>query len=387
MPSRLRISPGETLDVVERTAAVLALEAGYAPGGSPPPAHYHPEQDEHFEVLEGALRVELAGVERDLGAGETLDIPRGTAHRMWNPNAQPARARWETRPSGRTEEWFAALAALQGTDHVDASGRPKVLAFAALAHQYRNTFRLAARPGAAVRVALAALAGIAQATGRAPQQPPRNLGALSGPLTGIAFIGGVATGLAVADAPYPRPGAKPAAIRRYFSGNARAARISVAGQLVSAASLARFTASVAGLAKQSRPLHAPTTAAGAIAAASLAASALASLALTGHRGRSDATAVALHRRAFLAGGPVHTAALSVFVGCLSLAGRQTGRLSGVLANAGLASAAAGVLSPLSAVYEPAVWLIPAGRVSGLIVCGVAGAQLARPPSTTMSGPG
>jgi mannose-6-phosphate isomerase-like protein (cupin superfamily) len=158
---RLQITPGETLEVLERTPAVLVLEAAYAPGESAPPAHFHPGQDEHFAVLEGDLRVELAGAERELRAGETLDIPRGTPHRMWNPNPRAARTRWETRPAGRTEDWFAALAALQNTDHVDERGRPKALPFAALAHEYRDTFRLAGRPQAASRIALGALAGIA----------------------------------------------------------------------------------------------------------------------------------------------------------------------------------------------------------------------------------
>lgn len=165
---RLQITPGETLDVLERTPAMLVLEAAYAPGGRPPPPHYHPNQDEHFEIHEGVLRVEVAGVPRDIRAGETLDVPRGTSHRMWNPHAEPVRARWETRPAGRTERWFASLAALQGTDHVDAVGRPKPLPFAALAHEYRDTFRLAARPDAAARIAVAALAGIARATRRTP---------------------------------------------------------------------------------------------------------------------------------------------------------------------------------------------------------------------------
>jgi mannose-6-phosphate isomerase-like protein (cupin superfamily) len=88
MSDRLHITPGETLDVLERTPEALVLEATYAPGGSAPPAHYHPAQDEHFEVQAGTLRVEVSGVERDLEAGETLDIPRGTSHRMWNPHAQ-----------------------------------------------------------------------------------------------------------------------------------------------------------------------------------------------------------------------------------------------------------------------------------------------------------
>jgi hypothetical protein len=203
--------------------------------------------------------------------------------------------------------------------------------------------------------------------------------ALSGPLTGVAFIGGLAAGLAVADAPYPQPGAKPAAIKRYFRGSARAARISVAGQLVSAAGLARFTGSVAALARESgqgaRGLQAAAAASGAVAAASLAASALTSLALTRPTRRSNARVAALHRRVFIAGGPVHTAAFGVLVGCLALAGRSTGRLPKALTTAGLASGCAGALSPLGLVVEPAVLLIPAGRVSGLVVSGIAGARL------------
>ena len=165
---RLQITPGEVLEVLERTPAVLVLEAAYAPGGSPPPPHYHPTQDERFAIHEGVLRVEVAGVQRDIRTGDTLDVPRGTSHRMWNPHAQPVRARWETRPAGRTEQWFAALAALQGTDHVDAKGRPRALPFAALAHEYRDTFRLAVRPDAAGRIAVVALAAIARATARTP---------------------------------------------------------------------------------------------------------------------------------------------------------------------------------------------------------------------------
>jgi mannose-6-phosphate isomerase-like protein (cupin superfamily) len=168
MSDRLQITPGETLEVVERTPDVLVLNASWSPGGSAPPAHYHPAQDEHFEVLEGALHVELDGAERLLRAGETLDIPRGTRHRMWNPDPAPARARWETRPAGRTEQWFAAVAALQGTEHVDAKGRPKPLPFAALAQKYGDTFRLAAAPEPVMRVVIGVLAGAARLTRRVP---------------------------------------------------------------------------------------------------------------------------------------------------------------------------------------------------------------------------
>ena len=60
----------------------------------------------------------------------------------------------------------------------------------------------------------------------------------------------------------------------------------------------------------------------------------------------------------------------------SLAGLRTGELPRPLSIAGLASAGVSLLSPLYFVAEPAGWFIPAGRFSGLLVSGIAGARLA-----------
>ena len=212
-------------------------------------------------------------------------------------------------------------------------------------------------------------------------RPPSDRGALGGPLAGASFIAGVAGAMALADDPYPRPGSEPAQVRRYFGGNAGPARLSAAGQAISAASLVGFTASVTRLAgrsgRGSRALQAAAVAGGGLAAGSLAAAAGYAAALTGPAGDSDAGAATLARRAFVAGGPVHTAAFGVLVGALGLAGLRTGELPRPLAIAGLASAAASLLSPLYFVAEPAGWFIPAGRFSGLVVSGIAGVRLAR----------
>jgi len=209
----------------------------------------------------------------------------------------------------------------------------------------------------------------------------RDPGALSGPLAGVSFVGGVAGAMALADSPYPRPGSEPAEIHHYFRGSSGAARLSVVGQLISAASLARFTASVARLAARSgrgsRGLQAAALAGGGLAVASLATSALLSAVLTGRRGEQASSAVALHRLMFAAGGPVHGAGFGVLVGSLGLAGLRTGALPRPLALAGLASAVAGLLSPLYFVAKPAAWFIPAGRFSGLLVSGIAGARFGR----------
>ena len=206
-------------------------------------------------------------------------------------------------------------------------------------------------------------------------------GALSGVLTGVSFIAGIGGAMARSHLPYPRPGSDAADVRRYFTESAGPARLSATGQLIPAASLARFTLSVARLAGRSGDgagaLRAAAIAGGGLATGSLATAGLCAAALSGRAGRDEARAVALHRRAVLAGGPVHGAGFGVLVGALGLAGRRTGELPAPLATAALAAAAPNVLSPLYLVSDPAAWLIPIGRFPGLIVSAIAGARLAR----------
>jgi hypothetical protein len=204
--------------------------------------------------------------------------------------------------------------------------------------------------------------------------------ALSGPVSGATFLTALAGALTSADVPYPRPGSDAATIRRFFHGNRRSAQLSAAGQLLSAATLGRFTGSVIRLARATDS-PAVTTAAitgGVTAVASLATSAALTAALATDLAGSDERAVALHRRAFLAGGIAHGAGFGLLVGALGLAGRRTGILPESVARLAAASAAAGLLSPLYLVAEPAAWLIPAGRFSGLVVTAIAGVRMARP---------
>ncbi len=220
------------------------------------------------------------------------------------------------------------------------------------------------------------------ATKRNAETPFRDPGAMSGLLTGISFISGVGGGVALANSPYPRPGSEPAEVRRYFTENSRSARLSATGQLISTASLARFTASVARLAgrsgKGSQRLRTAAIAGGGLATASLATSAVHTLTLSGRRGKEDDGAAKLARRGFVFGGPIHGVGFGVLTGALALAGLRTGELPRPVANLGLVSAASGILSPLYFVKESVGWLIPIGRFSGLVVSGIAGVRLGRP---------
>lgn len=152
MSETLHITPQETVTVLTDAPELLAVEARYTPGPKKPPKHHHPAQDEHFEVLEGTLTAVVDGRASALRAGDTLDIPRGAVHQMWAEDG-PARVRWETRPAGRTIDWFRAIDAL----HVEG-GEPGPTDWGRLLTEYRDVFRLAVAPDAVLRPALKALA-------------------------------------------------------------------------------------------------------------------------------------------------------------------------------------------------------------------------------------
>ena len=205
--------------------------------------------------------------------------------------------------------------------------------------------------------------------------------ALAGPIAAASFVAGVAGAAALANASYPRPGSTPDHIRRYFSDNAAAARISIAGQLISAAALGAFAASVASLAGRAgdgaTALRGAAIAGGALSVATLATSAVSSAQLTFGAAEDPARARALHHRVFVAGGPLHGPAIGLLTGALGIAGLRTGALPRWVSVASLATAAAGMLAPLSLKMKPAVWLIPASRFPGLLLSAIAGVALWR----------
>jgi quercetin dioxygenase-like cupin family protein len=153
----LHLNAHERVRVLRETPQELELEASWDPGGSRPPAHLHPAQDEHFEVLAGQLTAIVGGAQRVLARGERLDIPRGTPHAMWNSGGERAFASWRTRPAGRTAEWFRRI------DRLGEGGRrtPPLPAMAAALTSFGDVFRLAVGPRPlwpAVRAALRVVA-------------------------------------------------------------------------------------------------------------------------------------------------------------------------------------------------------------------------------------
>ena len=206
-----------------------------------------------------------------------------------------------------------------------------------------------------------------------------NDSAIVGPLVGASFLAGVFGGIARAEGKFPRPGSTDAQVREYYERNTTSARLSAAGQLVSTLALARFAATVDDVARSSGSpwLRAANAVGTTIAVAALGTSGVTTARLSGPARHDDATAARLSRRSFVAGGPIHGFGFGMMTGALVLAGQRTGRLGPGVVRTGLVSAAAGIASPSYFAAEPAGWLIPIGRFSGLVVTGLAGVALSR----------
>jgi hypothetical protein len=109
---------------------ILTIDAHYHPRSKPPIMHLHPYQSETITLLDGRLQAVIGGEASVCEAGQTVRIPAGTPHQMWNPFAEPARTRWETRPALRTAQFLQQV----------HSSRNK-LALAACLYEYRDVFR------------------------------------------------------------------------------------------------------------------------------------------------------------------------------------------------------------------------------------------------------
>ena len=89
---------------LETDGELLEMESTYDEAGVLPPAHFHPSQEERFEILEGAVLTVVDGVERRYEAGDVLHVPAGVLHQLVGDG--PARLNWQVRPALRTAAFF-----------------------------------------------------------------------------------------------------------------------------------------------------------------------------------------------------------------------------------------------------------------------------------------
>jgi len=162
---RLTATPGAAPASAETNGELLQFELMLRPGGRIPIAHRHAAQEERFEIVSGAVRARYGRSWRDLSAGESIVIPRGTAHVLRNDSTAEARIIGELRPAMHTEEIFEAMCALAQEGRVSKSGLPSPLRMAVLSHALGQQDYAPGIPIVVQKAAFVVLAAVGRALG------------------------------------------------------------------------------------------------------------------------------------------------------------------------------------------------------------------------------
>jgi len=149
----------------ETNGDLLEMEVVYSPKSSKPPAHYHPYQEEHFEVLNGTIRAEIRGQTRSYEAGDSFNVPIGTHHWMHNTSSEPGKVLWQVRPAMKTETLFETLWGLAIDGKTNNNGVPNLLQIAVLFREYDREFRLSKPPYPFQKILFSILAPLGRLSG------------------------------------------------------------------------------------------------------------------------------------------------------------------------------------------------------------------------------
>lgn len=124
------------------TKGLLEMETRYMPFSEEPPVHYHPYQEEHFQVLAGELTVRLNGEVKIYRQGAIIHIKREEPHSIWNSGFKETVVSWKVTPSLNTENFLRTITWLANVGATNKSGVPKLPNAIFLLMKYRNVFRL-----------------------------------------------------------------------------------------------------------------------------------------------------------------------------------------------------------------------------------------------------
>jgi quercetin dioxygenase-like cupin family protein len=146
----------------ETGGALLAFDLFLPSGAHVPAGHVHPEQEERFTVLEGAMRFRLGRRRQLAAAGETVAIPRGTAHWFGNDGPGVAHALVEVRPALRMQELFERSEEMGAAGHLPGTRLPRPFQLAEFLLEFQRELAVPGVPRGLLRAVLAPLAGLAR---------------------------------------------------------------------------------------------------------------------------------------------------------------------------------------------------------------------------------
>jgi mannose-6-phosphate isomerase-like protein (cupin superfamily) len=133
-----------------------------------PTEHVHPHQDEHWRVVSGELAVVYGGTESVLIEDESVTLPAGVPHRVWNPIDEPSRVVLEFRPAHEAQSLTETLFVLGQLGEIDENGHMSVLQFAVTQAAHPEHLYLTAIPVRLQKLLVTLLAPLGRRLGYRP---------------------------------------------------------------------------------------------------------------------------------------------------------------------------------------------------------------------------
>jgi quercetin dioxygenase-like cupin family protein len=126
-----------TTSASDTAGAYIEMDCTAAPG-SGTMIHYHPQQQESFQVMEGTLEVFQQEQWQAVQTGESLTVPMGVVHAWRNASPLPVRFRNVHRPAQGFQDHMETLDRLVKAGKIRGTKDPRSLMYMSMsAVQYR----------------------------------------------------------------------------------------------------------------------------------------------------------------------------------------------------------------------------------------------------------
>jgi mannose-6-phosphate isomerase-like protein (cupin superfamily) len=163
----LTMPDGTSFSIIESAADSggkrIEFEITMAPGAQGPPKHFHPRQDESWNVIEGELSLFVEDGWLTLREGESLSIPPNTVHTLRNRSSGDVRFCDIHEPALNFQEYIEALHHQATAGKMTSRMTPSTLIHGAMVLRQHRTTQLSASP--AQRMAETVLSVVARALG------------------------------------------------------------------------------------------------------------------------------------------------------------------------------------------------------------------------------
>jgi mannose-6-phosphate isomerase-like protein (cupin superfamily) len=157
---------GELHEVLRDDAEALVVDVHKEPTDEPNVLHVHAASDERFDIIAGRMLFTVAGHTREVGPGDFVWIPRGTAHQWRVIGDEPLHGRATFTPGNAFDDFLRDYAALLDEGRANEDGMPGFRDFSLIQRRHWRDMRVATHPDFVLRATIMVGAALAALTRR-----------------------------------------------------------------------------------------------------------------------------------------------------------------------------------------------------------------------------